>query len=40
MGLVDQYASTIAPLENISRRYLADEQTLVTALADEADAGE
>ena len=40
MGLSDQSASTLAPLDNISRRYLADEQSLVTELAEEADVGE
>jgi RHH-type proline utilization regulon transcriptional repressor/proline dehydrogenase/delta 1-pyrroline-5-carboxylate dehydrogenase len=40
MGLTDQSAYTVPPLENVSRRYLADEQSLVTELAEEADVGE
>ncbi len=39
MGFVDQSAFTVAPLDNISRRYLADEHSLVTELAEEADVG-
>ncbi len=37
MGFVDQSAFMVAPLDNISRRYLADEHVLVTELAEEAD---
>ena len=40
MGFVDQSAFMVAPLDNISRRYLADEHALVTELAEEADVGE
>lgn len=40
MGLADQTALTIAPLDDVSRRYLADERSLVTELAEEADVGE
>jgi RHH-type proline utilization regulon transcriptional repressor/proline dehydrogenase/delta 1-pyrroline-5-carboxylate dehydrogenase len=40
MGRTDQSAFTVPPLENVSRRYLADEQSLVTELAEEADVGE
>ena len=40
MGFVDQSAFTVAPLDNVSRHYLADEQTLVMALAEAADAGQ
>ena len=39
MGFVDQSAFMVAPLDNISRRYLADEHALVTELAAEADVG-
>ena len=39
MGFTDQSAFTVAPLGNISRKYLADEQMLVTELAEEADVG-
>ena len=40
MGFVDQSAFTVAPLGNVSRRYLADEQTLVRELAAEAHVGQ
>ena len=40
MGFADQSAYTVGPLHNISRRYLADEQSLVRDLAEQADAGE
>lgn len=40
MGFTDQSAFTLAPLGNISRKYLADEQSLVTKLAEAADVGE
>ena len=40
MGFVDQRAFTVAPLDNVSRRYLADEQTLVRELAEQADVGQ
>ncbi len=40
MGFADQSAYTVRPLNNISRRYLADEQSLVTDLAEQADSGE
>ena len=40
MEFTDQSAYTLAPLNDISRRYLADEQSLVRELAEIADAGE
>jgi RHH-type proline utilization regulon transcriptional repressor/proline dehydrogenase/delta 1-pyrroline-5-carboxylate dehydrogenase len=40
MGISDQSAYTVAPLDGVSRRYLADEQSLVAELAAEADIGE
>ena len=40
MGFVDQSAFTVAPLDDVNRRYLADEQSLVTELAEEADVGQ
>jgi len=40
MGFSDQSAFTVAPLDKVSRRYLADEQSLVTELSEEADVGE
>ena len=40
MGFVDQSAYTVAPLNNVNRRYLADERSLVIELAEEADVGE
>jgi RHH-type proline utilization regulon transcriptional repressor/proline dehydrogenase/delta 1-pyrroline-5-carboxylate dehydrogenase len=40
MGFTDQNAYTVGPLDKINRRYLAEEQSLVTELTDEADVGE
>ena len=40
MGFSDQSAFTVAPLDKVSRRYLADEQSLVSELSEEADVGE
>ncbi len=40
MGFIEQGAYTLAPLDQVSRRYLADEQSLVRELADMADVGE
>lgn len=40
MGFADQSVFNLAPLDGVSRNYLADERTLVSGLADSADVGE